>query len=242
MPRLAEREENILDFIIRDYVESAVPVSSGRVFDAGLFKASPATIRNVMLELDDEGFLEQPHTSAGRVPTDKAYRYFVDNLMAYHEPARHEREIFDELARRITKRHELLFENFGKMMAEELGLFASVANFGAKKRVRGFGFEELLREPEFENHDLSVEFARVVDHLDEAARQYLESSSEEKPEVFIGEENPLKAARSFSTVAFRFSDGKIGKCVVFAMGPKRMDYERISSVLDFATRDIMERI
>lgn len=231
MPRLAVREENILDFIIRDYVESAVPVSSGRVFEAGLFKASPATIRNAMLELDDEGFLEQPHTSAGRVPTDKAYRYFVDNLMEYHEPPR-----------RLKVEEDFFSQRFGRMLSEEFGLFTGLADFGRSSHALGFGLGKVLKEPEFEDHDLSVEFARVVDHLDKVAWQYFESSSEEKPEVFIGKENPLKEARPFSTVAFRFSDGKLGKCVVFAMGPKRMDYERISSILNFATRDIMERL
>ena len=74
---LDSRKEHILDFIVRDFVRTAIPVSSGRVSDkkaigggiAGSPAGSPATIRNIMLELDEEGYLYQPHTSAGRAPS-----------------------------------------------------------------------------------------------------------------------------------------------------------------------------
>src|SRR3989338_45483 len=114
MNRLGAREENILNFIIRDYVKNASPISSGRIFDSRTFRLSPATIRNAMLELGDDGYLEQPHTSSGRIPTDKAYRYFVDNLMSRKDPTRNEKMLLEDLAKEIRERHEMLFENFVK--------------------------------------------------------------------------------------------------------------------------------
>jgi heat-inducible transcriptional repressor len=80
-PDLSERERQILEAVIRFYVESAEPAGSrnlSRRFGLGV---SPATIRNTMSDLEEKGFLFHPHTSAGRIPTDKAYRVYVDELM-----------------------------------------------------------------------------------------------------------------------------------------------------------------
>ncbi|MDO4581106.1 MAG: heat-inducible transcriptional repressor HrcA [Bacillota bacterium] len=77
-----ERKKQVLNAIIKDYIANAEPVGSRAVakkYDLGV---SPATIRNEMSDLEEEGYIEQPHTSAGRVPSDKGYRYYVDNLMS----------------------------------------------------------------------------------------------------------------------------------------------------------------
>jgi len=77
---LASRKEKILTSILEEYIWTAQPVGSARVSKQGV-KASPATIRNEMAELEEMGFLEQPYTSAGRVPTHKAFRYYVDLIV-----------------------------------------------------------------------------------------------------------------------------------------------------------------
>ena len=239
---MGERDEEILDFIVRDYIRSAFPVSSARVGRGSRLEVSPASIRNKMFKLDEEGFLEQPHTSAGRAPTDKAYRYFVDYLMESETPLERERILIDGIVKKIRREHELLFEHFVKILAENLGLFAGIASFGAKPRFAGFGFEEVLKEPEFEERKQMLEFAKLIDNLGKISEGYREKTAIDGPEVFIGSENPFREARDFSAVAVKFVDEELGECIVFSLGPKRMDYERISSVLDFATRDIMERI
>lgn len=78
---LTERQKTILKIIIDDYINSAEPVGSRTIAKNKAVKFSPATIRNEMADLEDLGFLIQPHTSAGRIPSQKAYRYYVDNLM-----------------------------------------------------------------------------------------------------------------------------------------------------------------
>jgi heat-inducible transcriptional repressor len=77
---LDERKAKILKAVVEEYVQTAQPVGSGHVARAPGMQVSPATVRNDMAALETEGFLHQPHTSAGRVPTDKGYRYFVDHL------------------------------------------------------------------------------------------------------------------------------------------------------------------
>ena len=80
---LSEREHQVLDAIVRNYILSASPTSSRYLSKQKGFDLSSASIRNVMYDLEERGFIAQPHTSAGRVPTDKGYRYYVDRLMQY---------------------------------------------------------------------------------------------------------------------------------------------------------------
>ena len=78
---LNDREKNILRFIIQQFILTANPVGSRNItkkYDIGF---SPATVRNIMSDLEDSGFIDHPHTSAGRIPTDKGYRFYVDSLM-----------------------------------------------------------------------------------------------------------------------------------------------------------------
>lgn len=78
---LNEREKNILRYVIQQFILTASPVGSRNItkrYDVGL---SPATVRNIMSDLEDSGFINHPHTSAGRIPTDKGYRFYVDSLM-----------------------------------------------------------------------------------------------------------------------------------------------------------------
>ncbi len=82
---LDERKTAILRAVVREYIETAVPVGSTHIADAPGVRVSSATVRNEMAVLEQEGYLTQPHTSAGRIPTDKGYRFFVDHLT---EPGR----------------------------------------------------------------------------------------------------------------------------------------------------------
>jgi heat-inducible transcriptional repressor len=81
MPELTERQKTLLLLIIRDYIESAQPVGSKRLAEHYRINLSSATIRNEMAALTDMGYLRQPHTSAGRVPSEEGYRYFVSQMM-----------------------------------------------------------------------------------------------------------------------------------------------------------------
>ena len=82
------RHREVLIALIREYVDSAEPVGSRVLVKRRFPSLSPATIRNVMADLEDMGYLAQPHTSAGRVPTDKAYRFYVESFPPAHESAR----------------------------------------------------------------------------------------------------------------------------------------------------------
>ncbi len=243
MKRLLARDEDILNFIVRDYVRTALPVSSGKIFERGAINASSATIRNAMLELDEEGFLEKPHTSAGRVPTDKAYRYFVNYLMERLKPPRREQEMLDSIFGHIMERHDSMCEELARALSGHARLFTAVAMRGKRAGIThaaSYGLEHLMKEPEFEDRDLAQELAGLADNLEDALGKYFEASDFEEAEVFIGEENPVRFAKSFSSLSVKFRDSEGGECLIFSVGPKRLDYERTTSLINFVREDMRQ--
>ena len=89
---LTDRERRVLEAVIVSYVETAEPAGSRTIAKKYKLGVSAATIRNTMSDLEDRGYLYHPHTSAGRMPTDRAYRVYVDRLMAYCDPTAHEQD------------------------------------------------------------------------------------------------------------------------------------------------------
>src|SRR5438132_13517418 len=96
-----ERKRSLLSWIIHHYIKTSKPISSQLVAKDAEFKLSSATIRNVLQELENEGFLAQPHASSGRVPTDKGYRFYVDYLMGVQRLASEEK---DRISRQYQRR------------------------------------------------------------------------------------------------------------------------------------------
>lgn len=127
-PELTERQREVLRAVIQDYIHTAEPVGSRRVARQYGFRFSPATIRNTMADLEELGYLTQPHTSAGRIPTDLGYRYYVDSLMDRRRLSRAEESMIekrfrpawgevDELMRETTKILSSLSRSVGIVMA-----------------------------------------------------------------------------------------------------------------------------
>lgn len=211
---LRDRETRILDFIIRDYIKNGLPVSSGRIHEKTDIEAAPATIRHIMGELDESGFLEQPHISGGRVPTDKAYRYFVDYLMETKEA--------DEFSFCSS------LVEINKTVSEATKLFTITADFGRKKQLNLCGVQRLLVEPEFSDAGLLRSFAGLFDNLYEIADVYRRRFDDKT--IFIGKENPLKETQMVSVVGGR-KQSKEKDVVLLIIGPKRMNYEYNCAVL-----------
>lgn len=116
---LSERERQVLEAVIRSYVETAEPAGSRTISRRFGLGVSPATIRNTMADLEEKGFLFHPHTSAGRIPTDKAYRFYVDGLMHRGQPLPVADR--DQLAERIGERGSAI-ETILRRAAQSLGV------------------------------------------------------------------------------------------------------------------------
>ena len=115
---LSDRERHILEAVIRSYVETAQPAGSRTISRKYVLGVSPATIRNTMSDLEEKGFLYHPHTSAGRIPTDKAYRLYVDQLMRVRPLETLERR---RLAKDITAGGSAI-ESILRRAAQSLGI------------------------------------------------------------------------------------------------------------------------
>lgn len=95
--KLDDRKKSILESVIRDYVETAEPVGSRAIVRKHSLNISAATVRNEMADLEDMGYLEQPHTSAGRIPSEKGFRYYVDCMMEKENLSDEEMEVLDKI-------------------------------------------------------------------------------------------------------------------------------------------------
>jgi heat-inducible transcriptional repressor len=105
---LDSRARDVLKEIIMQHVATGEAISSRSLAKSGRFSLSPASLRNVMADLEDHGYLQQPHTSAGRVPTDRGYRFFIDHLMRSRSLSPREREAIDDQVRHANEIDEVL--------------------------------------------------------------------------------------------------------------------------------------
>jgi len=221
------RTEAILDAIIRDYVETAEPVGSLSLVEKFDFPFSPATVRGEMAELERKGYIYQPHTSAGRVPTDKGYRYFV-NMMVTETKALAKRDEL-EVSHQVLEQHmryEKLIDLAAKTLADATG---NVGIVGVSGLVYSHGLANLFSQPEFRDSDNAVRAAEIMDRMHELVNEIPKVIN---PVVFIGSESPFSAAAGCSLVVTGFETpyNSIGRLAV--LGPTRMDYEKVISVVE----------
>jgi len=105
---LDSRAREILREIVIQHVSTGEAISSRSLAKCGRFQLSPASLRNVMADLEDLGYLQQPHTSAGRVPTDRGYRFFIDYLMRSRSLPHREREVIDDQVAHVNEIDDVL--------------------------------------------------------------------------------------------------------------------------------------
>ncbi|MFA5880601.1 MAG: heat-inducible transcriptional repressor HrcA [Eubacteriales bacterium] len=119
---LDERKQKILQALIKDYISSAEPVGSRTIakkYDLGV---SPATIRNEMADLEDLGYIEQPHTSAGRIPSDRGYRYYVDCLMK-------KKRLTEEEQKTILSKYKIKVRDIGNVLQVTNNIMSNITNY-----------------------------------------------------------------------------------------------------------------
>lgn len=220
---LTERQEHIIDSLVAEYIQTAEPVSSQWLEQKLNFGFSPATLRGEMKALSDEGYLYQPHTSAGRIPTAKGYRLFVDRCARKDNHARSRQDrrgYFQDIIRDGDGLRA--FSRLAKTMSA-LSSQLVIALLEAHGVLFKEGWEELLQEPEFEDREIRRRFGKFV--------QDVESSLEElEPQdsvvVYIGNENPFSSVSDFSMMCVGYTLRKGEKGVLALVGPLRMPYAK----------------
>ncbi|MFH1284300.1 MAG: hypothetical protein ABIH78_01790 [Candidatus Peregrinibacteria bacterium] len=219
-----DRKQKVLQAIIKHFIETAEPVGSNTILISYQFHVSPATIRNDMMALEQEGYLFQPHTSAGRIPTDKGYRRFVDEIQDY-DSARKEAIKTLTLIREkhtVQKVREVLYDAVS-MMARSTNL-VSFATTPDNPRTFFLGTSNVLKQPEFINDSVSAcEVIEVLEKSDNFLQTLASLDITNKVRAFIGEENILPQIQSCSIIVTKYEkDGFKG--YIGLLGPKRMRY------------------
>jgi transcriptional regulator of heat shock response len=230
---LDQRKQSILEYIVRDYIRTAIPVSSGKMSAAGAIEASPATIRNIMTELDEEGYIMQPHTSAGRIPTEKGYQYFIEHCTEWRDPPKNTKRELQKAVARKEESIERAFEEVSKALARHLKLFSGIGVWGHNEHLSTHGLGDVFQEPEFLEHTIALEFAQQVEHIHEDMKKLAMQAHGEHTQL------PSVAIGTFGVVSVSYTDPNGTSYVAFSMGPRRMNYEEAGSLLKYTIEDII---
>ncbi len=226
---LRERQRAILDAVVREHIRSARPISSQDIVQHFDMAASPATVRNDMLELDDEGYLTQPHTSAGRIPTDKGYRFFVDNLLRRQEMRQQERICLHDLFE-VEEQAEFI-RTLARTAARLAGSLV-IAHTPKDDMVYQSGLSGVLAAPEFSDAKRVRSFGRLIDELDEHRDEMFDAPHDEAT-IFIGAENPFADAEGYAIMVSSWRHPRGFRGFLALVGPSRMNYARNKSLLTF---------
>ncbi len=230
---MTTRQSTILNAIVEQYAEVASPVGSSLLAKA--FKVSSATVRAEMAELERLGYITQPHTSAGRVPTDKGYRYYVNNLVENPSSAI-ERRSERALASRVQHAGapERMIKNAVDTLVElthNLGL-ATIGN-----QLYMSGLSNLFGQPEFINGLQVQQVARLLDNLEPWLR---EAAPNEPLSVYIGQENPIGRTAGCSLVISRFRGPFSDRSYIGTLGPTRQSYREVMNLVSRAGQELEE--
>ncbi len=227
------RQAKLLQAIIDQFIQTALPVGSKRLLETAGFSVSPATVRSEMSFLEEEGFLLQPHISAGRIPTAKGYRMYVQKFMQPDEHQKLVQKRFDTL-----KDHYLIHKDQERAY-DAVALLASMmpnvsfATVPHRERVYYLGLANILRQPEFiENPTMA---SGVVEVLEGKLGEMLSNIEvDDNVRYYIGEDHLLPQIQSCSLIVkeytLRGQKGAIG-----ILGPLRMDYAYNTMALEMVS-------
>lgn len=216
------RQAKLLTAIIDEFIQTGIPVGSKQIIEQGHFLLSCATIRNEMRALGEEGFLEQPHVSAGRIPTAKGYQIYVREYM---EPTTQEKKIrsrFDVLKQHYLQRKDQERAYEAVALLSQMIPHVAFATVPHKDRIYYMGLANTLRQPEFQtNPMLATGVVEVLENRLSALLEYADIDDTVK--YFIGDEHVLPQIQSCSMVVKKYTvRGEQG--IIGILGPMRMDY------------------
>jgi heat-inducible transcriptional repressor len=224
---MTERQQQILKAIVEQYAEVASPVGSSLL--AKVFAVSSATIRAEMAELERLGCITQPHTSAGRIPTDRGYRYYVNNVLDNQEAVperRGERALTARVQdgglpeRTIRNAVDTLVE-----LTHNLGL-ATIGN-----QLYMSGLSNLFGQPEFMQANQVQQVARLLDNLEPWLR---EAAPNQPLSVYIGSENTIGRSAGCSLIISRFHSPYSDQSYIGVLGPTRQKYQDVMQLVRHA--------
>lgn len=248
---LTKRQEGILFAIIEEYAEMAAPV--GSVTLAKLFDVSSATIRAEMAHLETLGYIAQPHTSAGRVPTDAGYRYYV-NMLSEHpnilrDVIKNSQELRNFETQSSNRGNRVLEVRINSQTRADFAIRGAVdslveltgnlglATIGDQLYISGIS--RLFTQPEFIDNKRVQAVAELLDNLEPWLR---EAAPGQPLNIFIGQENPIGKTSQAALVISRFRSPFSDKSYIGILGPTRQNYSRVMSLVRYAGNMLEETL
>jgi transcriptional regulator of heat shock response len=234
-----DRKQKVLKAIVKHFINTAEPVGSQTILVSYKFTVSPATIRNDMASLEKEGLIYQPHTSAGRVPTDHGYRVFIDEMADYEEARKKAVQALTKVrtAYKVEKVKNKIYD-----AVELIARSTDNVSFATLPGSRTFylGLANVLRQPEFLND--SIRASQVIEVLEKHDRFVgilHDLAITDKVRTFVGKENIIEQIQSCSLMVTKYDiEGFNGFFGI--LGPTRMNYPYNTVIIE-EVKKLLER-
>jgi len=220
---MSDRQDKILQFIVENYIKNAEPVGSKFLILNFDLEIGEATVRNEMRFLEEEGFLYHPHTSSGRIPTEKGYKYYIENLMKEKKLSKNDIEEIIEIIKEKNLREKM--KKLSKFLAEKTN--TAIITSIDKDFIYYTGLSNLFSQPEFRDYNLTINVSNIFDHCENEMCKLNSNLELEKINFLIGEDNPLD--KECSLISLKISDFSI----INLFGPIRMDYKKNIAYINY---------
>ena len=231
------RSRQVLAMTINRYIQEAQPIASEDI--AKDFDLSSATIRNILAQLEKDGYLTHPYTSGGRIPTYKGWRYYVDFLIP-------QIELLDEEKERITKGYEKEIKDIEDILEETSELISVITHYASivsfldwQDRFFYKGISFILEQPEFRDSTKVRLLIKIFEDR-HSLLNILNREFKEKVKIYIGEELGCIEINNCALAVSSYSIKNRPKGRVAILGPVRMEYEHIIPTLEYISDTLTE--
>jgi len=234
---LNDRQAQILKAIIEEYTATAEPVGSVTLEKKYNLGISPATVRNEMMALTKAGFLQQPHTSAGRTPTPMALKYYVRELLKEEEMS-----VADEVAvKEKVWDHRFEINKFLKELTRALAdrTKTLAVSCTSKGDIFHAGHAHILDNPEFFDIDVAREVLSMIDEFNRLHSLFQKATGEESVHILVGNDLENEFFDNLGMVFADFSAGDISGSLGI-IGPSRLDYPSVIPVIRYFSKLLKE--
>ena len=226
------RKDLVLRIVVSEYITTVNPVSSGFIADKYHLDFSSATIRNILADLEKEGQLTHPHTSAGRIPTQDGYRYYVDHLMNEIQLLAEEKERIKTEYQKQVRDLEYLLDKTSEAISDFTQYTSIVSIDGREDRIYYKGTGHIVEYVDPQDVSRISDILRALEEK-ERILEIINQDIQERFKIYIGHEMACQQMDQCSLAVSRYEipNGPTGRIAV--LGPTRMNYQRVVSALDY---------
>ena len=218
---LTDRQKNLLRAIIEKYIETADPIGSETIEKEASLGVSPATIRNEMVRLTALGYLKQPHTSAGRIPTSQGMKFYVEQLMEEKSLSLKDEVAIKEELSDGTQRFDKILRHTAKVLADQTHSLALAID--EDNDIYPAGMANILDMPEFYDIDITRAVLSMIDRIETLSQIFGQMAAEEQIKILFGEELGVPYLEPCGFVVTRYQTPNHSG-VLAVIGSSRLNY------------------